>query len=70
MPMDKDERVLFERMTIAQEQMSRAQERLAGAAEKQQPGKVAQFLTMFATIVTVGGVFNLIDFVIKWFKGG
>jgi hypothetical protein len=62
-PKDKDERALFERMT-------RAQERVADAVEKQQQGKAGQFLTMFATIVTAGGALSIVDMVIKWFRGG
>jgi putative N-acetylmannosamine-6-phosphate epimerase len=63
MAMDKDEHELFERMT-------KAQERLANAVEKQQPGKVTQFLTMFAAAATVGSFFTVIDLIIKWFTGG
>jgi putative N-acetylmannosamine-6-phosphate epimerase len=43
---------------------------MADAAEKQQPGKVAQFLTMFAAAATVGSFLTGIDLVIKWFTGG
>jgi hypothetical protein len=70
MSMDKDEWALFERMTIAQEQIMRAQERLAGAAEKQQPGKAVQILTTVGAVVAAGGIFNIIDLIIKWFTGG
>jgi hypothetical protein len=63
MPMNKDERALFERMT-------RAQERMADATEKQQPSKGAQFLTIFAASATVVSFFTVIDLLIKWFTGG
>jgi hypothetical protein len=62
MSMDKDERALIERMTIAQE-------RMADAAEKQQPDKAARVLTTVGTVVVAGGIFNIIDLIIKWFTG-
>jgi chemotaxis regulatin CheY-phosphate phosphatase CheZ len=77
MPMDKNERELFERMTKAQErladvqeQMTRVHERAADAVEKQQPSKVAQFFTTAAAITAVVSTLSIVDLVIKWFTGG
>jgi hypothetical protein len=63
MAMDKDERELFERMT-------KAQERLADAAEKQQPGKATQVLATAAAAATAFSVISVVDMIIKWFTGG
>jgi hypothetical protein len=63
MPMNEDERALFERIT-------RAQERIADAVENQQPGKAGQVLATAAAIAAVVGVLSIADVVIKWFTGG
>ena len=60
--MDKPELELLERMTKAQEQ-------IASAIEKQRPGRFSQILATGATAVTVMGLFNIIDIFIKWIGG-
>jgi hypothetical protein len=61
--MDKEERKFFERM-------SKALERVADVMEKQQPSKANQVLTTVGAVVMAGGIFNIIDLIIKWLKGG
>jgi hypothetical protein len=75
--MDKDERALFERMTIAQErlavaqeQMTKVQEQMVTAVKKQQPSKAAQFVATAAAIATAIGGLSVVEMVIKWLIGG
>jgi hypothetical protein len=60
--MDKGEEELLTRMATAQE-------RIAAAFEKQQPGRFSQALTTGATIATALGLFSVIDIIIKWIGG-
>jgi hypothetical protein len=70
MAMDKEERRFFERMSKALEEMTKAQERVADVMEKQQPSKANQVLTMLVAGVTVAGVVNVVDLIIRWIKRG
>jgi hypothetical protein len=50
--------------------MSSTLERVADVMEKQQPSKANQVLATAVAGVTVAGVFNIVDLVIKWITGG
>jgi len=49
--------------------MADAQERIARAVEKQQPGKVEQVLAMGAAVVTIFGIVGIVDVIKKWMGG-
>jgi hypothetical protein len=60
--MNEQEREIFERI-------ARAQEKMAAIAEKQQPGRFMQILAVGAAIVSILGLLNAVDIVVKWLGG-
>jgi len=49
--------------------MADAQERIASAIEKHQPGRAEQFVAMGAAVVSVFGIVNIIDVIKSWIGG-
>jgi hypothetical protein len=49
--------------------MAEAQERMASAMEKQQPGRFIQAITTGAAVATVLGILTVIDIIAKWIGG-
>jgi len=49
--------------------MAEAQERIATAAEKQQPGKVSQLFALGGAIVSTFGIVSIIDIIKGWIGG-
>ncbi|GHU55540.1 hypothetical protein FACS189442_3230 [Spirochaetia bacterium] len=60
--MDEKDSAIFERM-------AKAQERIATAIDKQQPGRFSQAIVTGAAVATALGLLNVVDIIIKWIGG-
>jgi len=72
-PLPDNPQMRYSKSIVKQEEffrrMADAQERIARAVEKQQPGKVEQVLAMGAAVVTIFGIVGIVDVIKKWIGG-